>query len=268
MRLSDYLRTKLGFSSALITKVKFGGISVNGQTVTARYPLKDGDRLCVTLLDERSENIPPMDIPLDIIYEDEHILAVNKPKNMPTHPSRGNSLPTLANAVMAYFGESFTFRAISRLDRDTSGIVIIAKNAFSSAILGRDMKEGRFTKIYTARVSGIPSVGTLIDAPIAREAEGSVKRVVREGGKRALTEIIRVTPVGENSVCQIKLHTGRTHQIRVHLAYIGHPLVGDFLYGEPLKCGYFLHCSKLCFPHPTSREIITLKSECNKDFYV
>ena len=260
MKISDYMKRRLGFSSSLVTKVKFGGVFLNGTVVTMRAMVKDGDTITVNLPDEESENIEPIEMPLDVLYEDEYILAVNKPKNMPTHPSRGNHLTTLANAVAAYLGAPFVFRAINRLDRGTSGIVIIAKNSYAAAKLGRAMKERRINKKYIAVAEGIPSKKeATIDAPIAREREGDIKRVVREDGKRAVTDykVIGSTEDG-NAICEITLHTGRTHQIRVHMAYIGHPLVGDFLYGSEGSDGYSLTCSEISLPHPKTEDIMVI----------
>ena len=262
IRLSDFLKKKIGFSTSLVTKVKFGGVRLNGSVVTMRATVKNGDTLQITFPEETSENIEPIPLPLNILFEDEHVLIVNKPADMPTHPSRGNSLPTLANAVSAYLGEPFVFRAINRLDRGTSGIVIIAKNPFSAAKLGRAMKERKINKKYIALISGVPSPKEdRITAPIAREIEGNIKRVVRDDGKEAITDykVLSVTEDG-NSICEIKLHTGRTHQIRVHMAYIGHPLVNDFLYGkEENGENYSLTCSEISFPHPLTDELTTIK---------
>ena len=262
MRISEYLRMRLGLSVTLIKRVKCGGVFLNGQNVHMRAEVQNGDTVEIFFPKEASEGIPPMDIPLEILYEDEHFLAVCKPKNMPTHPSKGNSLPTLANAVMHYFGENFVFRAITRLDRGTSGIVLIAKNQYAASKLSADMKAGRFTKIYTAVVSGVPREAEgRIDAPIRRETEGEMRRIVAEDGKRAVTEyrLISVREDG-NAVMQLKLLTGRTHQIRVHMAHIGHPLLGDFLYGDEHEDGYLLHCTKMAFPHPITGEMITIVS--------
>lgn len=263
IRLSDFLKKKIGFSTSLVTKVKFGGVRLNGSVVTMRATVKNGDTIQITFPEETSENIEPIPLPLDILFEDEHVLIVNKPADMPTHPSRGNSLPTLANAACAYLGEPFVFRAINRLDRGTSGIVIIAKNPFSAAKLGRAMKERKINKKYIALVSGVPTPREdRIIAPIARETEGNIKRVVRSDGKEAITDykVIAEREDG-NSLCEITLHTGRTHQIRVHMAYIGHPLVNDFLYGtEKNGENYSLTCSEISFPHPRTDEIITVKT--------
>jgi 23S rRNA pseudouridine1911/1915/1917 synthase len=261
MKISEYLKSKLGFSSSLITKVKYGGVALNGKVVTMRAAVRTGDKITVAFPEEESEHIEPLNIPLDILYEDDYMLAINKPKDMPTHPSKGNSLPTLANAVAHYMGKGFVFRAINRLDRGTSGIVIIAKDPLSAAKLGKSMKEREINKTYTAIIDGIPDLKEgRIDAPIAREKEGELNRVVREDGKQAITDykVIDVTDDG-NAVCEVKLHTGRTHQIRVHMAYIGHALVGDFLYGVENENGYSLTCSEISLPHPITNEILTIK---------
>jgi len=266
IKMSDYLK-KIGFSTSLITKVKFGGVSLNGNTVTMRALVENGDVITVRFPDEESEHIEPISISLDILFEDDHILIVNKPKNMPTHPSRGNSLPTLANAVCAYLGQPFVFRSINRLDRGTGGIVIIAKNPYAAAKLGRAMKERRIYKKYKALICGIPNKKSgRIDAPIVRKEEGNILRVVRDDGKAAITdyEVISVTEDG-NSICEVTLHTGRTHQIRVHMAHIGHPLVGDFLYGTRDDNGYSLTCFEITLPHPLTDRYFTVIANAEID---
>ncbi len=260
--IKDILRKKLNISTSLLKKVKFGGVSINGTAVTMRKYVISGDLIEVRLPKEESEGIEPIDLPLNIAYEDEHILAVIKPTNMPTHPSRGNNLVTLANLVMAYMGEGFVFRSINRLDRDTSGIVIIAKNQYVAGILASDMKAGLFEKYYEAILSSAPKeLYGIIDAPIERESEGNIKRCVRADGKRAITEY-KVTKLLEDgrAVCEIRLHTGRTHQIRVHMAYIGAPLYADYLYGNEIPDeSYSLIAKKIIIPHPITRERLELK---------
>ena len=257
--VKEYLPT-LGLSVTLIRKIKRCGIFVDGIPCTVRAKIKSGSHLTLILPEEKSDGIEPIKITLNIVYEDENILIVDKPKNMPTHPSKGNSLPTLANAVMAYYGEDFVFRSITRLDRDTSGLVLIAKDGVTANLLSQEIKQGRVYKRYVALVKGVPEKEhDIIDAPIRREAEGSMKRIVAPDGKRAITEYFVKEIKGENALCDVILHTGRTHQIRVHFAHIGHPLLGDFLYGERQDEGYFLRCSELRFTHPHTSEHIVIK---------
>ena len=258
--VKDYLRHR-GLSVTLVKKAKFGGIHLNGSPVTVRAQINLGDLIEVFSEEVASEGIPPMDIPLAVLYEDDDILAVDKPTDMPTHPSKGNNLPTLANAVMGYYGGNFVFRSVNRLDRDTSGIVIIAKNQYSAGALAASMKKGLWSKKYHALISGVPiNKGGVIDAPIERVAEGNIKRMVREDGKRAITEYSVLEEYGDSCLCQLRLLTGRTHQIRVHMAHIGHPLVSDYLYGTPDKRAYFLRCKEISFPHPRSGELIIIKA--------
>ena len=260
-RIYDFLKSDLTLSSTLIKKVKFGGVFVNGNNVTMRAIVYKGDNVRVILPAETSENISAKPMPLDIIYEDEHFIALNKPTNMPTHPSKGNSLPTLAEGLCAYFSpEPFVFRAINRLDRDTSGIVLIAKDQLSADKLSKVMKSGGFIKKYEAIVCGTPNPPDgIIDAPIDRIAEGNIKRGVIDSGKRAITEykVLKIYDDG-NSLVELTLHTGRTHQIRVHMAHIGHPLKNDFLYGERGDESYKLHAKSLSFINPFTNEFQTI----------
>ena len=258
--MKDYLRHR-GLSVTLVKKAKYGGIHLNGEVVTVRAEVNLGDLIEIYAEDNVSEGIPPMDIPLSVLYEDEDILAVDKPTDMPTHPSKGNNLPTLANAVMGYYGGDFVFRSVNRLDRDTSGIVIIAKNQFSAGALSSAMKKGLWNKKYHALVSGIPTEKSgVIDAPIERVEEGNIKRTIREDGKRAITEYSVIEEYEKDCLCELHLLTGRTHQIRVHMAHIGHPLVSDFLYGTPSDKEYYLRCKEISFPHPRTGETIIIKA--------
>ena len=253
--MREYL-AKIGLSKRRITAVKSGGILLNDSAVTVRATIKVNDKIDITVPDKASNGIEPMELNIRVLYEDEDILAVFKPPNMPTHPSRGNSLPTLANGVMAMYDGNFVFRAITRLDRDTAGIVLIAKNPISAGKLSMLMKRGEIKKTYLARLSRIPNerVG-VIDAPIRREEEGSIRRIVAPDGKSAVTEyeVIEET-AGGGCICKFSPLTGRTHQIRVHAAHIGCPLKDDFLYGIRGDATYDLKCVRLEFLHPRTNE--------------
>ncbi len=258
--MKSYLYS-LGLSVTLVKKAKYGGIILNGMPVTVRATVNAGDKIEIYLDGTKSEGILPMDIPIKVLYEDDDILAVDKPTNMPTHPSKGNNLPTLANAVMGYYGGDFVFRSVNRLDRDTSGIVIIAKNQISAASLSSSMKKGLWHKKYRALVDGIPTPEeATVDAPIERICEGNIKREVRPDGKRAITKYRVVEKMGDSSLCEIELLTGRTHQIRVHMSHIGHPLCSDFLYGTSSDKEYFLRCVEISFPHPKTKKEIVIQA--------
>ena len=244
-----FLYGQLGLSVGEVKRLKKReGILVNGRPVTVRYVLKEGDVLELLKEQRRSENIPSCDIPLDIIYEDGDILAVNKPSGLAVHPSAGNREITLAGGVMNYYkDQSFVFRAVGRLDKYTSGIVVIAKNADSAFKLGRQFRKETVKKTYfgLAESTPCPPKGE-ISAPIRRQEGSVIKREVSPLGKPVVTRYETVEQREDGTLLKLYPLTGRTHQIRVHLAYIGCPLKYDFLYGTEKEGKHFLlHCGQL-----------------------
>ena len=258
MIVLDFLR-KQGFSRHILTAMKADreALSVNGQKAGGRTVLSAGDHFRVRLLETSSTDgiVPvPMDIP--ILYEDEDILVVNKPADMPVHPSIGNYTNTLANGIAAYLAskeEICPFRCINRLDRDTSGALILAKNALSGAILSDQMRHREIHRTYLAVVEGITSENGTISAPIARVDDSVIERHVDfEKGESAVTHYQLLDVRNGHSLLEIHLETGRTHQIRVHMGYIGHPLPADYLY-HPVYDTFKrqpLHSLQLRFRHP------------------
>lgn len=260
--IRDLIRHELKISSGLLTKLKkSGGIKLNGNLATVAHRVAQGDILTVDFPCEKTESIIPVNIPLDIIYEDKYILAVNKPKDMPTHPSAGNHDNTLGNACMYYFKDTnFVFRPLTRLDRDTTGIVVIAKDARTSAIISEQIRSGSFKKTYYAITANIPNPPCgRIDLPIGRSNGSIIKREVRIDGQSAITDYRTLSVFDNRALLEIELLTGRTHQIRVHLSYIGCPLLYDYMYGTEIPGEtLYLHCGKVEFNHPANNERIVL----------
>lgn len=263
--VGELINKHFKISSRMLTKLKNNdGIKLNGQHITVRGRVKEGDVLALIMPEEKSKNVVPTDLPLDILFEDDELLIVNKPKDMPVHPSLNNYTNTLGNAVMYYYNDRpFVYRPVNRLDRDTTGIVIIAKSAYAHNSLSQQMQRNLFKKTYLA-VTSIPPVPEkgIIDAPIRREQESIIKRIVAEDGQRAVTEYETISVENGHAVVKIKLHTGRTHQIRVHFAHIGAPLLYDYLYGEEVEGKTFmLHCTQLEFLHPITGEKMIINSK-------
>lgn len=263
------LKNHFKLSDSMITRLKSGnGILLNGNKEFVIKKVKTGDFLKITLPQEKSENIVPNDIPLDIIYEDEDILAVNKPADMPTHPSIRHYEGTLANGVMHYYKDiPFTFRAVTRLDRDTSGVVVIAKNAVCADRLSRQLQTGEFRKEYAAVCVGVPKEKSgRIDAPIKRAKEGIITRCIAEDGKRAISDYEVLEEMCGLSLVRLLPHTGRTHQLRLHLAYIGTPIYADFLYGTDIPDERIrLHCRRVAFTHPFTGQPVRLEAPLPED---
>ena len=262
-KIKDFLKREIGLSEVVIKTVKYGHVLVNGEFVDMRKIVKLGDKISVTLPpDPPNDWLKPKDVPLEVLYEDDYLLAVFKPSGMPCHNSWGLEETTLQEVVTHYsLPENITFRAVNRLDKDTAGIVIIAKDHISASFLGKLMASGDFVKHYHAVVSGVPEKKhDIIDLPIKRIIPSRVKRGVLDGGKRAITEYFVEKELDDNkSLLKVILHTGRTHQIRVHLSHIGHPLYADELYGKRVEGKtYSLTAYYLEFTHPFTKERIKL----------
>lgn len=254
-----------GYSSTVIRHLKEteNGIQRNGVWSRVYEPLCSGDTVTILLTEEASsENIVPTPLPLDIVYEDEDLLIINKPAGMPIHPSQGNYDNTLANACAYYFqqkGEPFTYRCINRLDRDTTGLLILARHAYSASLLSSMVAKREIHREYLALATGLVPDSGVIEAPIARVDGSTIEREVNfETGEFARTHYRRLEYKNGYSLVSLKLDTGRTHQIRVHMKYIGHPLPGDFLYNPDYSVirRQALHSYRLTFTHPiTGKEL-------------
>lgn len=265
-----------GYSHRLVVHLKNTpmGLSVAGKPVYATHRLVTGDLLTVNLAEEEhSGNIVPVRLPLDIVYEDEDILVINKEAGVPVHPSQGHYDNTLANGVAWYFrekGQPFTYRVINRLDRDTTGLLLLAKHTLSACILSGQMKNRLIRREYLALAQGLlPESGT-ITAPIARKEGSTIERQVDyEKGETACTHFRRISYNQrlDLSLALLWLETGRTHQIRVHLKAAGHPLPGDFLYNPDYRqiARQPLHSFKLSFTHPISGGEMEFRAQLPQD---
>ena len=261
-----------GYSSNLIVHLKKTPESIlkNGIWSYVNEPLHVGDTLHIRI-EEGSDNIVPNEIPLSILYEDKDILVIDKPANMPIHPSINHYEQTLANGVLWYYTAQqipYTFRCITRLDRDTTGVTLLTKHMLSASVLSKAMQQKQIQKEYLALCDGVtPEEGT-IDAPICRAADSVIERCVDfENGDSAVTRFVREWTNGQISLVRLKPETGRTHQIRVHMKHIGHPLLGDFLYhpGNYSMNRQALHCASLTFTHPITGEKLTINAKLPDD---
>lgn len=273
---AEYLRAR-GFSRHLLTYLRHhdNTLLLNREAVFTNHPLQKGDVLEAIFTDEiPSETIVPNPMELDIVYEDEDLLVINKPPFLPVQPSIGHFEYTLGNGVAAYYEAQsipFVYRCVNRLDRNTSGLVIIAKNMASSAILYDEMKNRRIRRTYLTVVHGrIDAPGT-VDAPIRRRTASMIERCVDpENGQRAVTHY---TPFSwhqnhDTTALMVRLETGRTHQIRVHMSFIAHPVVGDTLYGHSsadLISRQALHSLRLEFMHPITGKQLQFEAPVPED---
>ena len=264
-RLSSFLREEMAMSAGLMNRLKWQDkILVNGTAQHTDYPVKPGDRITV-VLEEPKPEYPAEDGPLTILYEDAYLLAVDKPAGMLIHPSRSRLTGTLANLVLGYYrrtGQDSAFHPLPRLDRDTFGVVLLAKNSHVHTLLQQCPVE----KIYHALVQGGPEADSgTIEAPIARKPLPSLLREVHPDGKPSVTEFTVLQRYSSSTLLALQPITGRTHQLRVHCAYMGYPIVGDPQYGTP-ECqrpgltAQLLCAKTLRLPHPITGEALTITS--------
>ena len=271
--IHQVLKREFGMSDRLILRLKRSKqIYCNKKIVTITEALHLNDVICTDIaFEEECENIVPTKMDLDILYEDEGLLIVNKSSNTPVHPSLNHYTDSLSNGIKYYFdsiGLKRKIRPINRLDKDTSGIVLFAKNEYIQEALIKQMKTNVFQKEYIALLEGIVTLKSqTVIAPIARKETSIIERCIRDDGDYAETEIEVLNTYNNYSCVKCALKTGRTHQIRVHTKHIGHPILGDTLYGysSNLINRQALHAYKVTFIHPVTKENIKIICEPPKD---
>ncbi|WP_017754652.1 RluA family pseudouridine synthase [Calidifontibacillus oryziterrae] len=274
MLIREFLFKELGISRRALTDIKFSGgdILINDNHVTVRERLNVGDLVTVKFPPEqRNESIIPENIPLNIVYEDEYILVIDKEPYMATIPSREHPNQTVANGLQYYYDEiglAATIHIVNRLDRDTSGLLIVAKNRHVHHLFSLEQKQGTIDRQYEAIVHGIiEEKNGIINAPIGRKQTSIIEREVRADGQLAVTHYEVVRTFNNRTWVALKLETGRTHQIRVHMAHIGYPLLGDVLYGgtQQLITRQALHSKSLQFYHPLLKENVQFTAPLPED---
>ncbi len=253
--------------------IEAGKVSVDGRVICKpSFKVKDGSDIRIEELPVEDNTLLPYDLPVDIVYEDESIAVVNKPPGLVVHPAPSVKSPTLVNALVGKIELAPVNKErpgiVHRLDRDTSGLMVIAKTLQSYNALIREMQERRIKKEYIAVVYGKVKSG-MINAPIGRSQLNRTKMAVSPSGRIAITHYELLEIIGDYSLIRVRIETGRTHQIRVHLSYIGHPVVGDRVYGrkedETLISRQALHSSRLCFLHPVSGKLLDFYSPIPED---
>ncbi|SFA82701.1 23S rRNA pseudouridine1911/1915/1917 synthase [Lentibacillus halodurans] len=274
LMIRTYLQQEHQFSKRMMKQIIHNGgeIRVNEVKQTVRYVLKAGDVLTVTLPEEKKGSMMiPEKMPLDIVYEDDTVLVIKKPAGRATIPSYLHSSGTIANGVLAHYEQQnlpYTFHVVTRLDRNTSGIMLIAKHRWGHSLLSEAQKKGKIKRAYYAIIEGhLQQKKGTINAPIDRKEGSIIERKVSHEGKHATTHYTALKESNDHTLVHVQLETGRTHQIRVHFSYIGHPLAGDDLYGGVTSfiSRQALHCHHLSFEHPITNEQVDFSAEMADD---
>ncbi len=275
LKISLFLRNmEYSMQNLVELKKMHESVILNGKWVHMNEKLKTGDTLTIHINEtDISKKIPPVELPMDIVYEDEDIIVMNKPANMPIHPSMDNYENSLGNALAFYYmqqNKPFIFRCTNRLDKDTSGLTVVSKHMLSGNIMSTMTRDRLFDREYLAICKGIlPAKEGTIDAPIARKEDSIIERCIDyEKGERAVTHYKVVLENKGHSLVRLKLETGRTHQIRVHMASIGFPLIGDHLYNPDIEKinRQALHSFHINFRHPITKEEMDFKAPLPEDF--
>lgn len=269
--IKEYLEQQGAFSARKIkTLLKNKRIWINDKTAYFDNTVKSGDVIVMDLEEMGRDSTIPEEIPLCIVYEDEYLLAVNKSAGMLVHPTQNHPTGTLSNGVKYYFaakGRELPIRLVNRIDMDTSGIVLIAKSGEAHSALSAQFEEG-CEKIYYAVVAGkMEQLQGMIDQPLGIDETNPIKRAIVAGGQDSLTEYQVLEQYADAALIRVRLHTGRTHQIRVHMSCIGHPLLGDQLYGgsQQLIDRQALHAYELRFIHPFFKDTLAIKADLPED---
>ena len=279
-RLDKYIVNKKSDLSRMMIKklIEEKQILVNGKETKTSYLTQIADAISIHIPETKNIDLKAQNIPLNIVYEDNHIIVVNKPKGMVVHPAVGNPDGTLVNAIMAHcksslsgIGGELRPGIVHRLDKDTSGLLIIAKNDNAHIEISKQIQNREVTKIYLCLVRGnVPEEEASIDMPIGRSTKDRKKMAVTPNGKKAITHFKVLQRFGTYTFLEVKIETGRTHQIRVHMAEIGHPIVGDMVYSNGKNefgvQGQMLHAKKLSFKHPVTKQEIHLEAQLPEYF--
>lgn len=279
-RADAYLASCLEASRSQIQKwIQSGGLAINGKQAKSNTSVKQGDILSLKIPDEEELNVTPQDIPLDIVYEDNSVCVINKPKGMVVHPGPGNPDGTLVNALLFHFdslsgiGGAERPGIVHRIDKDTSGLLVVAKNDRAHEKLAAQFADHSAHRSYVCLIHGNLKEDTgTVDAPIGRHPVDRKKMAIVPSGRRAVTHWSVIQRFGDASLLKIELETGRTHQIRVHMAYIKHPIIGDPLYGAVApKLGLYsqaLHGYRLSFIHPDTGKNVEFTAPLTEDFTI